>query len=263
MIRSGIIFDFLTLAILSGAMAYYSNRSKQGLSLPKIRDFSAIDSFPEAVSRAVEQNRAVFFSPGDKSNMTSGSYSTQCTASLNLMRYLAELCAKAGARFVAISPPVDAGMLPAMQAVHREAYLSADKMDDYNPDDIRYPSAKGGGAQVIATMEILEEVNATSIIMIGAYSNDSMGIQEWGMNHGALVIGGTVRHMMMFVAAMMAHYVLIADEIYAAGTKVSGDESMSASIAGADILKWVMGVVLLIGSILALIQINVVPLLSM
>lgn len=263
MIRSGIVIDFLILLILGCAMFYYANRSKEGIKLPKIRDFPAIESFPEAVSRAVEQNRAVFFSPGDKSNMTSGSYSTQCTASLNIMRYLAELCAKAGARFVAISPPVDAGMLPAMQAVHREAYLSAGKMDDYRPDDIRFPSAKGGGAQVIATMNILEEVNATSIIMIGAYSNDSMGIQEWGMNHDALVIGGTVRHMMMFVAAMMAHYVLIADEIYAAGTRVSGDESMTASIAGADILKWIMGLILLGGSILALFQINVIPLLSM
>jgi hypothetical protein len=258
MIKSGILFDLIVLLILAGSMAYYWFQTK----LPKLRTFAAVEAFPEAVARAVEQNKAVFFSPGDKSEMTSGAYSTQCTASLNLMRYLAELCAKAGARFVAVSPPVDAGMLPAMQAVHREAYLAAGKLDEYRPDDLRYPAPSGGGAKVIATLEILDEVEATSIIMIGAYSNDSMGIQEWGMSRGAMVIGGTVRHMMMFVAAMMAHYVLIADEIYAAGTAVSGDEGMTASLAGTDILKWIMGLIILVGSLLAFAGISLVPLLS-
>jgi len=179
------------------------------------------------------------------------------------MRYLAELCARAGAKFIAISPPVDAGMLPAMQAVHKEAYMAAGRMDLYKPDDIRFPSTGGGGAQVVATLKILDESDVTSIIMIGAYSNDSMGIQEWGMTHGALVIGGTIRHMMMFVAAMMAHYVLIADEIYAAATKVSGEEDMTVSLAGADILKWIMGGIILVGSVLALLNISIVPFLNL
>jgi hypothetical protein len=141
--------------------------------------------------------------------------------------------------------------------------INAGKLDEYRPDDLRYPAPKGGGAKVIATLEILDEVEATSIIMIGAYSNDSMGIQEWGMTHGAMVIGGTVRHMMMFVAAMMAHYVLIADEIYAAGTSVSGDEGMTASLAGSDILKWIMGLLIVVGSLLAFAGISLVPILGL
>ena len=246
LLKNGVLFNLVVLIVLAVAVIYYINKAKKGKA-PTLRNFPAIEAFPEAVARAVEQNRAVFFSPGDQSTMTSGAYSTQCTASLHIMRYLGELCAKAGAKFTAISPPIDAGMLPAMQAVHKEAYMAAGRMDRYNVDDVRFPATQGGGAQVVATLEILDQVQATSIVMIGAYSNDSMGIQEWGMTNGAMVIGGTVRQMMMFVAAMMAHYILIADEIYAAGTKVSGDQSMTVSLAGADILKWLMGAIIIVG----------------
>lgn len=231
--------------------------------VPTLRDFDAIEAFPESVARAVEQNKAVVFSPGDQSTLAGGAYTAQCTASLHIMGYLAQLCAKSGAKFVAISPPIDAGMLPAMQAVHREAYMAAGRMDLYNVDDVRFPATAGGGAQVIATLEILDQVQAASIVMIGAYSNDSMGIQEWGNLHDAMVIGGTVRQMMMFVAAMMAHYILIGDEIYAAGTKVSGDRSMTVSIAGADVIKWIMIGVIIVGSILAFAHIGIVSYLKL
>ena len=85
---------------------------------------------------------------------------------------------------------------------------------------------------------------------MGGFYYESVVIGEAGSHIGALQIGGTANtHQMPFMIAT-CDYMLLSEELYAAGASISQDPDLLGTIRGEDILKYVFIAVIAIGFLL-------------
>ncbi|NIQ34019.1 MAG: hypothetical protein GTN80_10330, partial [Nitrososphaeria archaeon] len=88
----------------------------------------------EAVGRAVEMGRPVHDCPG--LGGFDSQYAQQTIAAISIIGHVARLCASRGAR-LKVSIGV-AHTLPAVEEIVRTAYLREGKLEEYDPEIIRF-----------------------------------------------------------------------------------------------------------------------------
>jgi hypothetical protein len=64
MLWSGRIFSFALTLLFSGAVLYFSWRTKKSGKLPSLRKIAGLQALEEAVGRATEQGRPIFWTSG-------------------------------------------------------------------------------------------------------------------------------------------------------------------------------------------------------
>jgi uncharacterized protein DUF6754 len=242
--KSGVMFQFISLIILSGAIVYFIQKARSGAAF-QIRTIAGLDAMEEAVGRATEMGRMVHFSPGIAA--LSGVTAAQTFAGLETLGMVAKLTARYGAKlFVSIRQPI---VLPLAEEVVRQAYMSEGSIESFDEDCVQYLSSQQF-AYAAAVMGIIQREKAAASILLGAFWAESLMISEAGFHAGAIQIAGSanISQIPFFVAA--CDYVLIGEELYAAGAIASGNPVKLGSIAGQDIGKlYVM--VLLVAGVLA------------
>mgnify|MGYP000026366498 FL=1 len=233
------ILFFLMVLIFSTVYA-----SEKGLRIPKLRKVPGISAIEEAVGRATEMGRPIFYSPGIAG--VSDQYAPQTLAALSILGYVAELSARYEIPLiVGLRDPIVVAMA---EDTVKQGYMAAGKPDAFNPDNIRFLSdvqfAYASGA-----VGIMHRERTAANIFIGAFWAESLILAEAGHMTGAIQIAGTANfHQLPFFVAA-CDYVLIGEEIYAAGAYVSKDPVQIGSIAGQDYSKAVALALIIIGTI--------------
>jgi hypothetical protein len=95
-------------------------------------------------------------------------------------------------------------------------------------------------------------------IMIGPFWAESMMFAESFDRVGAMQIGGTARLYQIPFFAALCEYVLIGEEMFAAGAYVSGDPQQVGSIAAQDWYKLAALVLGILGALLATAGVTVI-----
>jgi hypothetical protein len=88
--------------------------------------------------------------------------------------------------------------------------------------------------------------------MIGPFYAESMLFAETFYRIGSIQLAGTARGYQIPFFAVVCDYLLIAEEIYAAGAYVSKDAVLTGSIRGQDIGKIIALILMVIGVILTI-----------
>ncbi len=240
-IAKGNTVTFITELLFCIALWIVIGRARQGLKLPYIRRVSGLDALDEAIGRATEMGRPVHFSPG-----ISDVNEAQTLASMAILDYVAEKTAQHDVPLLVSTNKVIVHSLS--EEIVKNAYLKQQKLDSFNPDNVRYLSDNQFGYATGVT-GILRRERAATNILIGAFWAESLIFAQTGYEIGAIQIAGTANtHQIPFFVAA-CDYCLIGDEIYAASAYLSRESVLLGSLIASDYVKMLIIAVLIVGSL--------------
>lgn len=232
---------FIAVLILSFAIIYFINKAKSGKEL-FIRKIAGLDAVDDAVGRATEMGRKIFYIPGiqDMDSM-------QTIAGVTILGRVAKLTAEYEAK---IEVPVSRSMvMVTCREIMKEAYTNAGRPDAYNDDMVYYLTDDQFGYAAACDGLFVREKPA-AIFLQGHFFAESLILAETGNYVGAIQIAGTAApaQIPFFIAA--CDYTLIGEELFAASAYLSRDPKLLGSLKGQDVGKFVFLAAILIGVIL-------------
>jgi hypothetical protein len=218
--------SLVLLGILLGSILYFINRAKAGKEL-FIRKIAGLEAVDEAVGRATEMGKAIFYVPGiqDMNNM-------QTIAGLTILGRVAKLTAEYETK---LEVPVSRSLvMVAAREIVKEAYLNAGRPDYYNDDIVYYLTDDQFGYAAGVDGLVIRRKPAT-IFYQGAFFAESLILAETGNSIGAIQIAGTAMpaQLPFFVAA--CDYTLIGEELFAASAYLSREPKLLGSLKGQDL----------------------------
>jgi hypothetical protein len=232
---------FIAVIFLTAAILYYISSAKAGKKL-YIRKIAGLEAVDEAVGRATEMGKKIFFIPG-----TQDMDNVQTIAGLTILGRVAKLTAEYEAR---IDVPVSRSLvMVTAREVVKEAYLKAGRPEAYTDDMVYYLTDDQFGYAAGIEGMVVRQKPAT-IFYQGAFYAESLILAETGNSIGAIQIAGTAMpaQLPFFVAA--CDYTLIGEELFAASAYLSHEPKQLGSLKGQDLGKLVFILALLIGVII-------------
>lgn len=239
--------------ILAWIATYYAIQlGKEGKV--EIRRLAGLDAIEEAIGRAVETGRPVFDIIGMGS--FTDSYAPQTVAALSVLSYVSGICARLGAKLYA--PQADVGVMPVAIELVRDAYISEGKLEDIDLDEQLPYLSSSQFAWAGGIIGMASRLKPAANIMIGPFWAESMMFAETFDRIGAMQVGGTARMYQIPFFAALCDYVLIGEEMFAAGAYVSKDPQQIGSIQAQDWYKIGAIILSIIGAILATVGVTVI-----
>jgi len=239
--NTGRLNIFIGIFILSGAITYFIFASKSGKKF-YIRKIAGIEEVENAVGRATEMGRSIYYVPG-----INDMDDVQTLASINILGRVARIAAGNDTR---IDVPVSRSMvMVTAREIVKESYSKVGRPDAFQEDQVRYlTDDQFGYAAAIDGLFVREKPAA--IFLIGAFFAESLIMAETGNSIGAIQIAGTAMpsQLPFFVAA--CDYTLIGEEMFAASAYLSREPKLLGSIKGQDVGKALFLVAIIIGVLL-------------
>lgn len=236
----GKISEAVTLIVIVSTFLYFLNLFKKDEKVPKIKKIPALDAIKEAIGRSVELGRPINMTPGFN-YYKYGAHIAQQMAAYSILGYVAETCGKLGGELiVTVDMPY---LLKTAEQIVREGYISSGNMDNFNPDNVMWVSDQHMPF-AIGTIGIMEGRNVGANIFAGIFWKESLMLGETGSRIGAVQIAATTQQVEFFITT--CDYVMIGEELYAAGALLSKDPNQITTVIASDYTKlMVIGVVIL------------------
>ncbi len=224
--HTGRTVSLLLLGILMGGILFFINQAKAGKEL-FIRKIAGLEAVDEAVGRATEMGKKIFYIPG-----TQDMDNVQTIAGLTILSRVARLTAEYETK---LEVPVSRSLVMITgREVVKEAYLNTGRPDSYNDDMVYYLTDDQFGYAAGIDGLVVRQKPAT-IFYMGAFYAESLVLAETGNSIGAIQIAGTAMpaQLPFFVAA--CDYTLIGEELFAASAYLSREPKLLGSLKGQDI----------------------------
>jgi hypothetical protein len=217
---------------------YYMSMAQAG-KRPFVRRLAGIDAIEEAIGRATEMGRPVLYVPG-----VQDIDDIQTVAGLVILESVAKMTARYDTPIrVPVAYPIP---FTIAQEMVKSGYLNAGVPERFDPDSVRFVSPEQF-AYVAALGGIMLRDRPAAHIFMGSFYAESLLLAETGFSTGAIQVAGTanVHQLPFFVVA--CDYTLIGEELYAASAYLSGEPKLVGGLKGADLLKLVIIVFVLVG----------------
>lgn len=229
------------ILILSASIIYFIYAAKSGKQF-YIRKIAGIEEVENAVGRATEMGRAIYYVPGihDMDDV-------QTLASMTILGRVSTIAAQNDTR---IDVPVCRSMvMVTAKEVVKESYSKVGRPESFQEDQVRYLTDDQFGYAAAIDGLFVREKPAT-IFMIGTFFAESLIMAETGNSIGAIQIAGTAMpaQLPFFVAA--CDYTLIGEELFAASAYLSGEPKLLGSLKGQDVGKALFLLAIVLGIIL-------------
>lgn len=236
---------FLLFALFLVVAVYYMQRAKTG-RVPQVRRIPGLDAIDEAVGRATELGKPVFYIPGRTEINTAGA--AQNIAGLEVLGHVAKVTARYDTELR--TGIAAANVYPIAEAIVQQSYLEEGKADRVKPEMVQFLSAEQF-AFAAACLSIMNTEQTASVIMVGEFQAESMMLAEGAAQVGAVTIAGTARtaQIPFFVAA--CDYTLVGEEIFAGGAYLSRDPVKIGNLAAQDWGKLASMAIIILGSLMA------------
>ncbi|HDS02764.1 MAG TPA: hypothetical protein ENN72_03550 [Firmicutes bacterium] len=219
---------FILGLLFIALIIFYVGRAKKGKDL-FIRKIPGLEAIDDALGRATEMGRPVFYVPG-----TSSMADVATLASLNILRPVARQVAKYETPFsVPVKDPI---VVSVAQDVVKEAYMAAGRPDLYD-DGIAYLASMGQFDYSGAVSGSMMREKPATVFLLGMFYAESLILAETANSVGAIQIAGTdaSSQLPFFIAA--CDYTLIGEELYAASAYMSREPLLLGTLKAQDILK--------------------------
>ena len=224
--HTGRAVSLVLLGILIASILYFINQAKAGKKL-FIRKIAGLEAVDEAVGRATEMGKKVFYIPG-----TQDMDNVQTIAGLTILARVARLTAEYETKLEV--PVAKSLVMITAREVVKEAYLNVGRSDFYSDDMVYYLTDDQFGYAAGIDGLVVRQKPAT-IFYQGAFYAESLILAETGNSIGAIQIAGTAMpaQLPFFVAA--CDYTLIGEELFAASAYLSREPKLLGSLKGQDI----------------------------
>jgi hypothetical protein len=231
----------LLLVLFFGFVLYFIYSAQSG-KVPFVRRIPGVDAIEEAIGRATEMGRPVLYVPGilDIDDI-------QTVAGLVILESVARLTAKYETPIIVpVTYPIPFTIAEEMV---QSGYLHAGRPEAYDSTSVRFVSPEQFAYTAAVGGIMLRDKPAAHIYM-GAFYAESLLLAETGFSTGAIQVAGTanVAQLPFFVVA--CDYTLIGEELYAASAYLSKEPKLVGGLKGADVMKVVILLLVLIGCLL-------------
>lgn len=236
--RASVLVVTVTFFVL---VLYYMSLAQSGRK-PFVRRLAGIDAIEEAIGRATEMGRPVLYVPGIQDIDE-----IQTVAGLVILESVARMTAKYETPIrVPVAYPIP---FTIAQEMVKSGYVHAGRPEAYDSDAVTFVSPEQFAFAAKLTGIMLRERPAAHIFM-GSFFGESLMLAETGHSTGAIQVAGTanVHQLPFFVVA--CDYTLIGEELFAASAYLSGEPRLVGGLKGADILKVLIIVLVVVGCIL-------------
>ncbi|RQW91114.1 MAG: hypothetical protein EHM79_00960 [Geobacter sp.] len=232
-----IVLIFFLLVLL------FTHRARKGTGLD-VRDIPGIRAMAGAVERAATLGKPIVYVPGvfDIDNI-------QTIASMAILVEVARETARQGVRLIV--PLNRAFLIPLAEESVRRGMSEAGNAGLFDRNDIRYLSDDHFAYAAAVDGIILRERPAACLYM-GGFGAESLILAETGYIAGAVQIAGTAETQQLPFLVVACDQALIGEEFYAASAYISREPTLLGTLQAADILKAIVIIILLAGSILEL-----------
>jgi len=231
----------LAVIVLTALLLWFLRLARQGERL-FIRKIAGLDAVDEAVGRATEMGRSIFYSPGlDPMDEVA------TVASMAILGQVAKKAAQHETKLVV--PNRDPIVMTVAQQVVKEAYASVGRPDLYVEEDVYYVTYSQFGYAAGVTGRMMREKPATNFF-VGRFYAESLILAETGNATGAIQIAATDSDAQLPFFITSCDYTLIGEELYAASVYLSREPMLMGTLKGQDKAKLVMILVTIVASIL-------------
>jgi hypothetical protein len=249
-INDGKIVSLILLVLSFALFYYYMITSKSGTKI-KARTFPAVAAIPEAIGRAAEMGRPVYYSTGyGGGTLNNPANGIQTLAGISILGYATRLCARAGVKITYFTCIADS--LPLVEETMRTAYLEEGKPEEFDAtSSIAFQNEQS--PYISASLGWIQREKPASSFLIGGFYYESVVLGEAGNTIGAMQVGGSANtHQLPFLVAT-CDYTLIMEELYAASAEISGNPDVLASLRGEDLMKFIILGITIVGFLLVLV----------
>lgn len=241
--RADRINTLLMTLLITGVFLYSLSRAKKGQSF--IRRINGLDAIEEAVGRATEMGKPIFY--------TTGLYDIEAISTIASVFVLGEVAKKVAAYDCGLVVPHKQFLtMSVCRAVTKEAYAEASRSDSYkedsnfflNPDQFAYAT----GVEAIITRE-----KPAACFFMGSFAAEALLMSEVGTTVGAIQVAGTDSEDQLPFFFTSCDYTLIGEELYAAGAYLSKDPLLVSALKVQDFGKLLFMVLAVVSVIFILI----------
>ncbi|MFH0848815.1 MAG: DUF6754 domain-containing protein [archaeon] len=248
MIPSGRVFDLFALILVCVALSASVLAARRG-KVPSLKKLAALDAIEECVGRGIEMNRPILYFTGTGGLSTA--FAAQTVAGLSVLSHVSRLAAKYGAQLIVTNQVPE--QLAQEEAIVEEAFKAEGK--PVPTGVVRHLSDRNMAYAAMAA-GIVQREKPSANIFIGLLGMESLIIWEAGYRVGAINIGGTASVTRQMDIAIGTDYMLIAEDIFAAGAYLSKEPDQLGTIAGQDLTKAFFLAISLVGALLSLMNIQ-------
>ncbi len=218
-----------------------SHAKRKGLFIRRIAGLDAID---EAVGRATEMGRPIFYSTGI------GSMSSVPTIASTSI--LSEVAKKVAAHDTTLKVPhFDPIVMTVSKEIVKQAYSEAERPDSYR-DDINFFVSQDQFSFAAAVDGMIHREKPAACFFIGHFMAESLLLAEVGATTGAIQIAGTEQESQLPFFFTSCDYTLIGEELYAAGAYLSKEPMLQSTLKVQDLGKAFVMVSVAAGSMLVM-----------
>lgn len=228
------ILIFVSAAILANIL-----RARRGQSL-FIRKIPGVDAISQAVGRATEMGRPIFFSIG------LGGIDIVTLQAIAVVGVVSRLAAQYRNRVIV--PTVDPMVIPVLEEVSRMAYSAAGAPDAFDPDNIRFLSGEQF-AYAAGCVGIMHREQVATNFLFGAFAAESLILAENGQVVGAMQIAGTPDVLQIPFFITTCDFTIIGEEYYATTAYLTREPTLLGSLVGQDWGKMLLLGILLVGTV--------------
>ena len=204
-----------------------------------IRRIAGLDAVDEAIGRATEMGRPMFYLCGLDPMTT-----VSTIAATNLLGHVARKVANYESQVKV--PCFDPIVMSVCQETVREAYYEAGRPDAYKEDNVFFLT-NDQFSYVAAVNGMMVRERPAANFFFGYYYAESLLLGEVGQSTGAIQIAGTDSNVQIPFFITSCDYVLIGEELYAASAYISREPKLMGSIKASDMAKAVILITLLLG----------------
>ena len=228
---NALIASVLFIAIILGSIAYA--QSGRNIFIRRIAGLNAVE---EAIGRATEIGKKVFYIPGIQSMDD-----IQTIASIAILGHVARSTARNGTDLDV--PNRDPLTFASAREAVKASYLSEGRPDLFREDMVNYVTYDQFAFTAAVSARMIREKPA-AIFLIGYFFAESLILAETGQSTGAIQIAGQADPTQLPFFVATCDYTLIGEELYAASAYLSREPVLMGSTRGQDIAK---GILLLLG----------------
>jgi len=226
----------MALAFLAAILVFIETARRLKLYLRRIAGLDAVD---EAIGRATELGRPIFYLCGLDPMTT-----VSTIASVNLLGHVARRVANYESQVKV--PCFDPIVMSVAEETVREGYLDAGRPDAYNPDNIFFLT-NDQFSYVASVNGMMVRERPAANFFFGYFYAESLLLGEVGQSTGAIQIAGTDANVQIPFFITTCDYTLIGEELYAASAYISREPKLLGSIKASDMAKAAIIIVLLLG----------------
>ena len=207
-----------------------------------IRPIPGLAAIDEAVGRATEMGRPMFFSTGLHG------ITIVTLQALAILAHIVRLAAAHATRLIVAT--ASSTLLPVAEESVREAYAAAGRPESYRADDVRFVS-DDQFAYALGSIGIMARDRTATNFFFGSFFAEALVLTENGRALGALQVAGCPDPTQIPFFIATCDYVVIGDEYYAASAYLTREPTLTGSLVGQDIVKAAIILLVLVGAAIA------------